>query len=459
MIPREIEEYRSLFSEYTELRFQENRSVNITLVDGAVMGNGRSEASGVSARVYRDGSWGFASHPDLGRESVRSVVRAATDSARFMDTRLKKGAGPLPSAAAAAEIDLSTRRPRLDQKGLMEFLRDLDAEIVRRCPGLSSRTVVLSCLDMEKSFLGSDGSRSYSMVPRAIVYVTMAMEKEGTPYELFDVHGGRGHFEDVFQAPGALYPRLAAQGEDLARKAEGVHAEAGERDCILDTDLAGVLAHEAVGHTTEADIVRGGSVAADRVGTAVASPLVTMIDFAHEALGRACPVPVRVDDEGTAAEDAVLIEKGILRGFMHNKESAVHFGARPTGNARAYRFSDEPLIRMRNTAILPGGDGLEDMISSIDDGYYLKRFNNGQADSTSEFMFGIVLGYRIRGGKLGGAIKDTTISGVAFEMLKTVSMVSRDMSWSCSGMCGKKQPIPVGMGGPAIKCRISLGGR
>jgi len=130
-----------------------------------------------------------------------------------------------------------------------------------------------------------------------------------------------------------------------------------------------------------------------------------------------------------------------------------------TGNARAYRFSDEPLIRMRNTAILPGKSKLEDMISSIDNGYYLVKPSNGQADSTSEFMFGIVKGYKIENGKITDAIKDTTISGVAFDVLQSISMVSSDMSWSAAGMCGKKQPIPVGMGGPAVKCKINIGGK
>ena len=143
---------------------------------------------------------------------------------------------------------------------------------------------------------------------------------------------------------------------------------------------------------------------------------------------------------------------------MHNKESSVLFGVPPTGNARAYTFADEPLIRMRNTAILPGHDKLGDMIASIEDGYYLLRPSNGQADSTSEFMFGVTLGYEIKNGKLGRAITDTTISGVAFDMLKSVTMVSDEMNWTCAGMCGKKTLIPVGMGGPSIKCRVHLGG-
>jgi TldD protein len=204
--------------------------------------------------------------------------------------------------------------------------------------------------------------------------------------------------------------------------------------------------------------VRSGAVAGDKVGQLVASPLISMVDFAHTYHGETLPVPVYLDDEGMPSRDTVLIDRGVLQGFMHNKESATHFGVEPTGNARAYQFFDEPLIRMRNTAILPGEHKLEEMIASVADGYYLMWPGNGQADSTSEFMFAVSLGYEIKDGKLGRAITDTTISGIAFDMLKTVTMVSDDMHWSCAGMCGKKQPIPVGMGGPAVKCRIHLGG-
>jgi len=187
--------------------------------------------------------------------------------------------------------------------------------------------------------------------------------------------------------------------------------------------------------------------------------LVTLADFAHDALGRRCPVPLWTDDEGTEARDAYLIVDGVLCSFMHNKETAEKLGQETTGNARAFAFSDEPLVRMRNTAILPGKSKLEDMLAGLDEGYYFMKSSNGQADSTSEFMFGVVQGYEVRKGKLGRALKDTTISGVAFDMLKTVSALSDDMVWSCGGMCGKKQMIPVGMGGPAVRCRINVGGR
>jgi TldD protein len=165
------------------------------------------------------------------------------------------------------------------------------------------------------------------------------------------------------------------------------------------------------------------------------------------------------DDEGTPARDAVLIENGVLRGFMNSRETAGQMGSETTGNARGFKFNDEPLVRMRNTAILPGTEKLKDMIAGVEHGYYLMKTGNGEADSTTEFMFGIDLGYEIIDGKLGSAIADTTVSGTAINMLKTVDAVSDDMYWSCSGYCGKKQPMVVSLGGPALRGRAHLGGK
>ena len=114
---------------------------------------------------------------------------------------------------------------------------------------------------------------------------------------------------------------------------------------------------------------------------------------------------------------------------------------------------------MRNTLVLAGNDKLEDMIASVDDGYYLLSTGNGQADLTGEFTFGINMGYEIKKGRLGRAILDTTVSGVAFDMLKTCDMVADQVKWTTVGTCGKKQAMAVSMGGPEIKCQINIGGR
>ena len=296
-------------------------------------------------------------------------------------------------------------------------------------------------------------------MPRSNVVLQLAVQGNDGVVDLHQVYGGFGDFEDRFESVDWMFEAVDRLYEELREKADGAYCEAGTHDVILDSDLAGILAHEAIGHTCEADLVLGGSVAGDHIGRQVASEKFTLADHAARGPDGNASIAIHVDDEGTPCRDVTVIENGVLKGFLHNKETAREFGVEPTGNARAYTFSDEPLVRMRNTAIKPGTDKLEDMIGAIDHGYYLKRSTNGQADSTSEFMFGVTQGYEIRNGVLGRAIRDTTISGVAFDMLKTITHVSDDLTWSRGGMCGKKQLIPVGMGGPAVKCRINLGGR
>lgn len=459
MIKQDLKEYGALLDGYSELRLQENRGVEIALMKGNLVVNNSRASGGISARVHKSGAWGFASAPGGDAATVKKVLAAAATNADFLDSRLKKGRPQLPRYKGSAHHDHGTKKPRLSQKELVDFARELDGYIAGKYADLKGRRVSVNLLDMEKAYLNSYGSSSYSLTPRATLMISMFTEKDGETVD----HSGHvcslGHFEDVFTLPADLHTLADSIYEALMRKAEGVYPDAGRRDCILDASLAGILAHEAVGHTTEADLVQGGSVAGELLGAPVASPIVNLTDFAHTALGRACHIPVYVDDEGTEAGDAVIIKDGVLRGYMHNRESAVRFGAENTGNARASEFSDEPLIRMRNTVILPGKDRLEDMIASVDDGYYLAGWTNGQADSTSEFTFGVKGGYEIKKGKFARPLRGATVSGVAFELLKTVTMLSDEMDWSPLGMCGKKQSIPAAMGGPAVKCVMNIGGR
>lgn len=459
MIEKDISRYAKFFTGYTELRRQENRNIRIGFVNGNLLSNIASEKKGTSARVYRGGSWGFASSPNIDEKAIEEVIKEAGRNSSFLDSKLRKSKGALPASRVSADNSFFTSKPRKTQKEIVEFMAGIDAYVAKNCPKAKGRKIFLNSLEMEKSFVNSDGSVFYSMVPQTIMYVDLTAEKDGSPVDLHDVFGTRGQFEDVFEKPTDVFEKIDGLYSHLMKKAEGVFPETGKKECVLAADLAGILAHEAIGHTTEADLVLGGSVAANLMNKEVGSSLVSITDFANSAFGETCPVPVYADDEGTRAQDARIIENGVLKSYLHSKETAVRFGVGPTGNARAYEFSDEPIVRMRNTAILPGESKVEEMIRSVKDGYYLMKSSNGQADATSEFMFGIVQGYEIKSGKLGRAIKDTTISGVAFDVLKTVSMVSDDMRWSCGGMCGKKQLIPVGLGGAAVKCEINIGGR
>jgi TldD protein len=455
-----LSSHKADFKDHTELRAQVNSTKRVTLLSGNMVANSQSEVGGVCARVYKGGTFGFASGAEYSDDSVKNVLSAATENARFMDKHVKKGSDPLPSVPSGNVGLKVCPDEKLQQSTLIDFANTLDGIIEKKYKNLTARTVVADYLGIEKLLVVSDGADSHSYQPRSTVYVFMTAETDdGIPVELFQSFSEFGMFDKIYPDPNLLVKELDELYEQVMKKREGVFSKAGVCKCVMHPELAGILAHEAVGHTVEADIVLGGSVAAHNIDKRVASDLVTMIDYAHTFEGKTCPLPVYVDDEGTTAEDAVLIKDGILKGFMHSRDTARQFGVKPQGNARAFGFSDEPLIRMRNTVIKPGTSKLEDMIASIDDGYYLVKTGNGQADTTGEFMFSVELGYEIKKGKLGKAIRETTISGVAFEMLKTIDMVSDDMFWSISGFCGKKQAMTTSMGGPAVRCDINIGGR
>ena len=450
------------FSGYTELRAQQNRNRGVMMLNGSLTANNSGTSRGLSARVVKGGAYGFASGTGYGDdiEAIARVVQTATTNAAFLDSHVQRGKPDFPANAPFTRKDGLEQDLPVEQSYLLGIVDELDSYIAERFPKLLSRRIFARVLDMEKLLYTSDGVVSHSYVPRSNVYVFMTtQDKDGQPVEHYKVLGGYGNFLAKFPNAEDLFGKLENQYEQLILKAEGVYAKPGIQTVILDSDLAGILAHEAVGHTVEADFVETGSVGGPMFGKQVASEKVSLVDIAHTAFGNLAPVPVFVDDEGTLAQDQMLIENGILTGYMHNKESALKYDHTPNGNARAFDFSDEPLIRMRNTCILPGTDKLEDMIASVEDGYFFTDMNNGQADSTGEFMFGVPMGFEIKNGKLGRAVKDTTVSGVAFEVLKTADMVSDTVTWTNSGMCGKKQMIPVGMGGPAIKVQINVGGR
>ena len=444
-----------------ELRWHANVATQIAMRKGVLLSNGQSRDGGVSARLFDNGVYGFAAAPRDDDEAIAAIIAAARDNAASVTTR-PRGRPVLPAASTPGEgvFDYRSRNPETSPAERVAILARLDAALREKFPNLVNVDLALSANASEKALVTSEGARAYSYVPRAVLMVRMAVEANDGLVELHDVRGGFGEIQDQSFDAETLLPWLDGLYEELRRKAEGGQCEAGAHDVVLDAELSGILAHEAIGHTCEGDLVLAGSVAGDRLGEPVASEKITLGDYAGRGPDGGGTIANHVDDEGTLCRDVTIIENGVLKGFLHSRQTAAELGAEPTGNARAFSFSDEPLVRMRNTAILPGKDRLAEMIASIDRGYYLKRPSNGQADLTSEFMFGVCCGYEIRGGKLGRAVRDTTISGVAFDMLKTVTHVGDDFRWSMpGGWCGKKQRIAVGNGGPSIKCKVTIGGR
>ncbi len=443
---------------YVELRAQTNGQHFLSLSDGDLAENQESMNSGLSCRTFVSGGWGFASSGLQNEASAKALIAKATKNAEFMSTANGPTEFVLPKDTFSFERE-NVEKNKMSTKEQVEFLKDLHTHASQKYSDLKSIKFMIVFHQLEKSLANSFGSHASHVLPRTSLYMTFSIEVEGEVTSLSRYHGHNGRPGDALPKKEALHKDMEGLYEQVKQKSVGVHATAGTKEVILAPAVAGILAHEAIGHPTEADLVRSGSVAANYLGQKVGTDLVTMVDYAHSFEGEELPVPVYIDDEGVEAKDAVLIDKGVFKGYMNNRELSQFYNQAPTGNARAYDYSDEPLIRMRNTIINPGKSKLEEMIASIDDGYYFTQSSNGQADLTSEFMFGVTMGYEIKNGKLGRAIKDTTISGVAFDMLSTVDMVSDELEIHCTGFCGKKQRMIVSHGGPSIKCRLHVGGR
>lgn len=443
----------------TVLRGHENRNRRVVLLKGNLVQNSRSEERGINARVNKNGMFGFASIAEYTPEAAEKVIRAATENGLFLSRHSKRSVA-LPPSLGRESLPLNHEIIDVEQKIIIDLCKTIDDHIAKNYPDLTSRTVIYSEDSQDRILYASDACNGHLVTPRCYIYVVMNAEsKDGIPVELFKAFGGYGCLYDHFRDLEKLYQELDILYQKVMDKKEGVYAQAGYKTVVLGGMMGGMLAHEAVGHTVEADLVRAGSVAGPNLHKRVASDLVNLVDFANTFQGETAPLPVYLDDEGTKAEDVVLIKDGVLTGYMHDRESAQEYGMVPKGNARGWRFSDEPLIRMRNTCILPGKNTVEELIASVEDGYYLIDSGNGQADLTGEFMFGVTCGYEIKHGKLGKALLDTTVTGIAFDMLKTVDMVSDKVEWSSSGFCGKKQPMAVSMGGPHMRCKIMIGGR
>jgi len=252
------------------------------------------------------------------------------------------------------------------------------------------------------------------------------------------------------------YARLASQRALNLLEAKRVSGE--NSTVILDPGMVGLISHEAIGHMVEADFVLSGSIVKDKLDSMIASEKVTLIDSGRSPYSEGAAGTMAVDDEGVLAGDVVLIENGKLKSFLHNRETAFLFDTEPTGNARAFEYTDEPIIRMRNTFIKPGNDKLEDIIKETKYGYLVKGPRNGQADANGEFMFGAQELHLIQGGEITGLKRGATISGNAFDVLKSVDMVGNDFSYGIgTGYCGKFQIAKVDGGGPHLRCIATVG--
>ncbi|MGK0217853.1 MAG: TldD protein, partial [Planctomycetota bacterium] len=340
---------------------------------------------------------------------------------------------------------------------------DLVLELEKEATAASSKISSAACgyteIFEEKGIVTNDGAKAWTRLVRPEFRVSAVAQADGEMQRGSRSVGATGAWDCLFRRATAqsMAGEAARMAVDLLTAG---HPSGGRTKVLLSPSLVGLLTHEAVGHTVEADFVSSGSVAAGKLGKRVASELVTLCDSGISEHNPGAGGTLIVDDEGVPTQRTVVIRNGILESYLHDRFSAARYGVAPTGNARAWEFDDEPLIRMRNTYIEPGQQSFDELVDGMQDGLILDGPRNGQADSNGEFMFGTLCAWPVKNGKRGALLRGANLSGLAFDVLRSVDGVGSEFEWDLgSGHCGKGQPAKVDAGGPWLRCEALVGGR
>lgn len=447
---------------FVELRFHKRISNSFMAQKGRVDVANNSVTAGVGVRALVDGAWGFAATADLSKQAINRAIDQAQRNAAALAKARKSDKIQIARANLSKQDFVGEGYDELLAMPISGKLGKV-VDFERALAGSSANMHTARCryneIIEEKAIVTSDGAACSLKIAQPELSVVALAEKGGERATASKGAGVSGGWSCLFRHPSLdnMIDETAKIAVDLL---DAKYPEGGQKTVILSPAVVGLLCHEAIGHTVEADFVKSGSIAQGKLGTEVASPLVTMADSGCETIAGYAVGNLPFDDEGVATENTIIINKGKLASYLHNRETAAEFGVAPTGNARAWLFNDEPLIRMRNTYLLPGNDSLADMIAGLDDGYLVEGAGSGQADANGEFMFGTGYVWRIKNGQKVELLREATLSGIAFDVLKTVDAVSREFRWDLgTGYCGKGQAAKVDAGGPYIRCKITVGGR
>lgn len=446
-----VAEASRLGVEFADVRVERRRYTTIEDVEGTITISGGLDY-GAAVRVYHGGVVGFAYTASLSRGSVLEALRSA-----YAMARAGKGGIPKPllmdPADAYYEHPVKASIEDVDIEEKVSRIRELDKL-------LSSRSTVKSRSAryyeaVEEKFYASTEER-YIGERRELVYVAATVfgregDRRGSSHLVNGTISGYYVWEKmgVEEFAGKLLERLDAQ---LRAKAP----RAGSFPVVMAPEAVGVFVHEAFGHLAEADLVAAGSALRGKKGELVASEKVSIVDdpFIEDGFGT-----MRYDDEGVATARAVIVERGVHRQLMTDRFYAAMLGEKPTGNARAESFRHPPLVRMRNTVMLPGDARLEEMLEDIEFGYYIVSTAGGQTNLDGSFQVGIGEAYEIVRGEIGEPVRNLSISGNTLETLKNIDMVGRDFQLFY-GRCGKGQLVFVSDGGPHVRVRrLTIGGR
>jgi len=442
--------------DFADLFFEHTISNNLGLEDGKVNRAACDVALGVGIRTVKGDQVGYGFTQEL---TEKAMLAAAATAATIADAAAKKPAGafvPLktknfyPMKTLFSSVPLDTKLP------LVQSVND-------KCFALSSLVAKVNVVfhDQQKRILvvSSDGVKAEDLQPRSYLGATVVAEKNGRRERAGWNFGGRRDFSYFMPS---LVDKLTKTAVDrTVLLFDAIQPPAGEMPVVLGPGLTGVLLHEAIGHGMEADFNRKKiSTYCTMLGKKVAEPFVTIID---DGTIPNLTGSINFDDEGTPGQRTVLVDKGILTGYLHDKISAKFYGVPPTGNGRRQSYQNYVIPRMRNTYMTAGPAAPEDVIKAAGKGIYVEDVANGQVKiGEGDFAFYVSQGRLIENGKLGAPIKDVNIMGNGPKMLANITMVASDFTLyeGGAGACGKGgQSAPCSFGQPSCLVKsLTVGG-
>ncbi len=445
-------------ADYADLYFEYRTNDQVHLEEGLVKHASVSTANGVGARVLAEEKTGYAFTDDVTISNLDSAVRTANVIANDRGSA-RPARVPAPADLRHDLYPVPHSFPDVPLERKIGLLQDLDR--FARAADPRVKGVFASLLLENKVVLiaSSQGWVLGDFQPLVRCNVRCIVEADGNRQAGYFGWGGRLSLDECTDAE-----RLEAHAREAVRRAlvnlEAAAAPAGPMDVVLGPGWPGILLHEAIGHGLEADFNRRRTSAfSGRIGERVATELCTVVDDGTIPSRRGS---LNVDDEGTPTQRTVLIEKGVLRGYMHDRLNASLLGMELTGNGRRESYAHVPMPRMTNTFMLAGEEDPQDIVRSVKDGLYAVSFGGGQVDITSgKFVFSANEAYRIEDGKVTHPVRDATLIGNGPDVLTRVSRVGADLALDDGiGTCGKDgQGVPVGVGLPTIRVdQVVVGG-
>lgn len=442
--------------DFADLYFQSRRNQGWSLEDGILKSGSFSIEQGVGLRGIAGETSGLAYTEELTPEALQQAAGTAVALAR------SGGPGkslPVSARSAPSLYTVSDPISSLPDETKIAALREADAAARAADPAVIQVNASIAASHQHVIIAMSDGTLAADVRPMVRLNVSVVVERNGQRESAHSGGGGRYGLDELL-----LRVRPAEVAREAVRLAmlrlEADPAPAGTFPVVLGPGWPGVLLHEAVGHGLEGDFNRkGSSVYSGRVGEKVASPLVTVVDDGSIPDRRGS---LTIDDEGLPGQRNVLIEKGILKGYMQDKLNARLSGVAPTGNGRRESFAHLPMPRMTNTFMENGESDPGEIIASVENGIFAKNFEGGQVDITSgNFVFTAAEAYRIEKGRITRPLKGMTLIGNGPRTLEQISMVGNDLELDPGiGVCGKDgQSVPVGVGQPSLKVdALTVGG-